>query len=479
MKQIVLALVLLVVTAFAAADLPVHCLYHQIQGEWQLQLTKNGQTKDVVNTCTLESSIQTVSTINVKLDGPDVVRDAVSGENIGRFTLIYDQGMELFFGNNKYFAFFNYTKQGDKVISNCDRTFTGWYHDDMVNSNNWGCFRAQKVNTNTLIETVNVHTVKSNPMTLTKRFYQSAAVVNKLNSMNLGWTSKVYPQFQGKTMAEMQRIAGKKVEPFRKKALKATQNLFKSLGRMQGRNKPLSTAELPKNFDWRNVSGVNYVSPVRDQGNCGSCYAFATMAMFEARVRIASKNQETPVFSPQDVVQCCGYSQGCDGGFPYLVAKYAEDFGLTAESCDPYTGVDGKCYNKCPAGTTRQYATKHHYVGGYYGGTTAENMQLELYNNGPIAIGFEVVNAFFGYSGGVFKCDPSLKEVSPDPHFEETNHAVLITGYGETEAGEKYWIVKNSWGENWGMDGYFMIERGTDTCDVESLAVAAIPYAIA
>ena len=70
---------------------------------------------------------------------------------------------------------------------------------------------------------------------------------------------------------------------------------------------------LPDEFDWRNVDGKNYVSPVRDQADCGSCYAFGTLGMFEARVRILSNNTKTPVFSTQDIVSCSEYSQGCEG----------------------------------------------------------------------------------------------------------------------------------------------------------------------
>lgn len=67
---------------------------------------------------------------------------------------------------------------------------------------------------------------------------------------------------------------------------------------------------LPASFDWRNVNGVNYVSPIRDQGNCGSCYAFGSMGMNECRLRIASNNTNKTIFSTQDIVECSAYSQG-------------------------------------------------------------------------------------------------------------------------------------------------------------------------
>ena len=72
----------------------------------------------------------------------------------------------------------------------------------------------------------------------------------------------------------------------------------------------IAASSLPDSFDWRNVSGINYVSPIRNQGSCGSCYTFGSMAMHEARLRIKTFNQQTNVFSTQDIVSCSNYSQG-------------------------------------------------------------------------------------------------------------------------------------------------------------------------
>ena len=81
----------------------------------------------------------------------------------------------------------------------------------------------------------------------------------------------------------------------------------------------VAVESIPEQFDWRNVNGKNYVSPVRNQATCGSCYAFGTLAMFEARVRILTNNTWTPVFSTQDIVSCSEYSQGCEGGESYYL----------------------------------------------------------------------------------------------------------------------------------------------------------------
>ena len=75
-----------------------------------------------------------------------------------------------------------------------------------------------------------------------------------------------------------------------------------------------AASSLPEEFDWRNVNGVNYVSPVRNQGHCGSCYAFGTMGMFEGRLRVLTNNSDTRILSTQEIVSCSEYSQGCEGG---------------------------------------------------------------------------------------------------------------------------------------------------------------------
>lgn len=213
------------------------------------------------------------------------------------------------------------------------------------------------------------------------------------------------------------------------------------------------------------------------------------MALLEARLRIETNNTEKTVFSTQEVVDCSRYSQACDGGFPYLIGgKYAQDFGVVDEACYPYTGATGKCKEPSSSNGTlsdaqcrkRTYTARYEYVGGYYGACNEELMRLELVKNGPIAVGFEVYPDFMSYSGGVYEHTTAehhqtMSRLGFNP-FELTNHAVLVVGYGvDHRTGKKYWIVKNSWSEKWGLQGYFWIRRGTDECGIESLAVAATP----
>lgn len=232
-------------------------------------------------------------------------------------------------------------------------------------------------------------------------------------------------------------------------------------------------AALPAEWDWRNVNGIDYVPAVRNQGNCGSCYAFSSLAMNEARLRVLSNNTIQLSFSPQDIVDCSVYSQGCDGGFPYLVGgKYAEDYGLVEESCYPYAGV-GKGQCGTPTTCKRHYSTKYEYVGGYYGACNEERMRRELVKSGPIAVSFEVYDDFMNYHGGIYHHTGIRSKYNP---FQLTNHAVLLVGYGaDKTTGEKFWTIKNSWGTGWGEQGFFRIRRGVDECAVESIAVRSEP----
>jgi cathepsin C len=208
------------------------------------------------------------------------------------------------------------------------------------------------------------------------------------------------------------------------------------------------------------------------------------MGMLESRLRVATKNQLQVNLSPQDIVSCSAYSQGCEGGFPYLIAgKYAQDHGVVAEECYPYTGRDSVCSaaKKCE----RSYVAKYRYVGGYYGACNEELMKMSLVESGPLSVSFEVYSDFMHYAGGVYhRTDGLLNKINEFNPFEVidiivlifvdysvmdvfvsmqlTNHAVLLVGYGtDSQTKEKYWVVKNSWGTKWGEDGFFRIRRGT------------------
>merc|ERR1719159_2041311 len=233
---------------------------------------------------------------------------------------------------------------------------------------------------------------------------------------------------------------------------------------------------LPKSFDWRNAHGQNFIEPVMDQADCGSCYMVSTMRMLTARHKITTNNSKAEPWSISFPLHCSEYNQGCKGGYAFLASKWSEDIGLVPASCAPYK-VDGTCQVNCdPSKLAKRYrAANHRYVGGWYGNSSSANMMQELYNNGPLVVSFEPSDDFMFYSGGVFT---QIKAGVPAPlhatntEWQQVDHAVLLIGWGE-EMGQKYWLVQNSWGTSWGEDGYFRIARGINDSGIESIVVGA------
>jgi len=233
---------------------------------------------------------------------------------------------------------------------------------------------------------------------------------------------------------------------------------------------------LPENWDWRNVKGVNYDVELRNQGGCGSCYAMAAISSLESRFRVATENRFKTSLSSQDVLSCSYYNQGCEGGYPFLVGKHAHDFGLVEESCAKYQGADIPCGAEKCQNSKRYYVSDYGYVGGYYGGCNEVAMMKDIHQHGPLMIAFEAPGNLFYYTGGIFtgsKPDSEDEHVAGLNIWEKTNHAVVAVGWG-VEKGQKYWIIKNTWGKTWGEGGYFRIKRGVDECGIESMSVSAI-----
>jgi len=437
-------------TSLAVGDTPANCTFEDVEGTWIFSETERDGVSSI--DC-LNNRFPVSKKIKLHLSRPNVAVDKYG--NKGHWTMIYNQGFEITINQRIYFAYSNFTEDGSDVNSYCDQTLAGWSHD--VLGHNWACFEG-------------AHSVSRTPKTHTRIPLESNGIyehnkefVDTINKKQNSWTAKEYSWMNGMTHGDLMKMrGGVKSRIHSRPSVASASLLTRRLAEF-----------VPNSWDWRNVSGINYVPAVRNQGSCGSCYAFSSLGMIEARLRVATKNEMQVNLSPQDIVGCSSYSQGCEGGFPYLVAgKYAQDHGVVAEECNPYTGMDSTCSSKkCP----RKYVSKYRYVGGYYGACNEEMMKISLVKSGPMSVSFEVYPDFMHYSGGVYHHSHLVDKFNP---FELTNHAVLLVGYGtDAESGEDYWLVKNSWGSGWGEGGFFRIRRGVDECGIESIAVevTAIP----
>lgn len=200
--------------------------------------------------------------------------------------------------------------------------------------------------------------------------------------------------------------------------------------------------------DWRD-SGV--VTPMKNQGRCGSCWAFSAVAAMESDYAI--KHNKLVVMSEQQSVDCVRNASccfGCRGGFMDPVFQWHMDTqqGVVTEAQYPYTGRDTAACRRIPSAPDQAMPQRIVQVnGGRTLGERVEHMVVAIKDH-PIAVAIEAENNWFrGYRGGVITqgCGQRL------------DHAVLAVGYGATAAGQEYWIVKNSWGTSWGEQGYVRI----------------------
>ncbi|CAF0720018.1 unnamed protein product [Brachionus calyciflorus] len=202
----------------------------------------------------------------------------------------------------------------------------------------------------------------------------------------------------------------------------------------------------PKNntIDWRTKG---YVTPVKDQGMCGSCWAFSANAALEGQ--IFKKNGKLVDLSEQNLVDCSKNDEnmGCNGGYMESAYKYIiNNDGIESTQTYPYEGKDAQCRFK----SDRVGAKMSNIVRLPSGNETALTEAVE--NIGPIAVAMDASRLSFQfYSTGIYH-DPHCSPVN-------LNHGVTVVGYGSQGKGLDYYIVKNSWGETWGDKGYVLMAR--------------------
>uniref|UniRef100_A0A0D6R7U7 Peptidase C1A papain C-terminal domain-containing protein n=1 Tax=Araucaria cunninghamii TaxID=56994 RepID=A0A0D6R7U7_ARACU len=270
-------------------------------------------------------------------------------------------------------------------------------------------------------------------------FVGNMELIESTNSMNLPYTLGV------------NEFADLTWEEFKGHRLGASQNCSATKS-----NHKMTDAVLPETKDWREV-GI--VSPVKNQGHCGSCWTFSTTGALEAAYTQATG--KTVSLSEQQLVDCAGAFNnfGCSGGLPSQAFEYIKyNGGLDTEETYPYTAKDGVCkYDVNNVGAKVADA-----VNISLGAEDELKHAVGLVR--PVSVAFEVINEFRFYKGGVF----TSTHCAQGPM--DVNHAVLAVGYGVSEEGTPYWIIKNSWGESWGVNGYFSMEMGKNMCGVATCA---------
>lgn len=212
----------------------------------------------------------------------------------------------------------------------------------------------------------------------------------------------------------------------------------------------LTSSDLPVFVDWRKNGAV---TPVKNQGHCGSCWSFSATGAMEGAYYL--KTGELLSFSEQELVDCSGSfgNHGCNGGLMDYGFEFALENGMCTEAEEPYKAVDMKC---------EQCKEVAKFEGCYDVPNDDEEQLMKAVSQQPVSIAIEADNSvFMFYKGGIIDgatCGTKL------------DHGVLIVGYG-VDNGNKYWLVKNSWGALWGENGYVRIardetKRGAGVCGI-------------
>nr|AAV65884.1 cathepsin B1 isotype 4 precursor [Trichobilharzia regenti] len=252
--------------------------------------------------------------------------------------------------------------------------------------------------------------------------------------------------------------------------------------------------EIPSSFDSRKKwHQCKSISNIRDQSRCGSCWAFAAVEAMSDRICIESKGKKSVELSAVDLLSCCTEcGLGCQGGFPGAAWDYWVEDGIVTGSskenhtgCQPYpfpkcehhtTGKypecgekiykTPKCHQKCQKGYKTPYKKDKYYGRMSYNVLNNENaIKKEIMMHGPVEVAFTVHSDFLNYKSGIYKYMTGA---------EIGEHAVRIIGWG-VEKKTPYWLIANSWNEDWGEKGYFRMLRGKDECGIESAVTSGLP----
>lgn len=259
---------------------------------------------------------------------------------------------------------------------------------------------------------------------------------------------------KGSFTMEMNEFADMDISEFA--SIRMPMNMYKPQGERDCNTwSAPSDVELPTTVDWR-TKGV--VTPIKNQGQCGSCWAFSTTGSMEGQY--ALKHGTLKSFAEQQLVDCCTGNYGCNGGWMDTAFRYINttQAGIELEESYPYVAHDETCHYKASEGVGKDYGCVDVGTSG-----SEADLQVASATIGPISVAIDASHTSFQmYKSGVYN--------EPDCSTSALDHAVLVVGYG-TYQGSAYWLVKNSWGTGWGMSGYIMMSRNKNNqCGIATQA---------
>jgi C1A family cysteine protease len=265
------------------------------------------------------------------------------------------------------------------------------------------------------------------------------AVAAAIASEGLNWTAG--PTSLTALSAEEQRAhLGVIVTPEEMQRLTAETRL-RAAAELQVRG--VAAVGAPASFDWRN-NGGNYVTPVKNQGSCGSCVSFCTCATMESAVRIKLANPGFAVDLSEGFCQFCG-GGSCGGWGLTSGLDFAKSTGVTDEACMPYQPTN----MNCAARRCADWQNRLTKISSYTAHSTMDARKNAIATIGPVLAGLAVYNDFFAYTSGVYKKTAG----SPFAGY----HCICCIGYNDAQ---QCWILKNSWGTGWGESGFVRIGYG-------------------
>jgi len=218
--------------------------------------------------------------------------------------------------------------------------------------------------------------------------------------------------------------------------------------------------DVPQLLDWRNINSKNYVTPIRDQADCGSCYIFSGVGAVECAWAIALDMDNPNIDLSEQFILSCLSKNGCDGGFMAETLDDINIFGVPDEACFPYAAYELPCGQACDNWPLRTVGIEDYDVVLNKEAIEPEDIAaiVNALQIGPVTVGFDVYEDFMYYTWGIYHRTPGSMYMG--------GHGVVIIGYSIPD---QYWICKNSWGYGWGESGFFRIGWGESGLGYETL----------